>query len=169
MAGQRKPLNATIIEDSRDSARRIVNIIAPVSRSSNETRARIHDLSETGLKLEVRDDVDKVETLIVELPYVGQVEARIIWADANFYGAEFLQPISKAAVSASLLRSKPVPPIQSNEAAIAEILLGNDPSLEHITALAVELEENQGKTGNRLLGFRKAPDGMIKALVLRSD
>lgn len=169
MAGQSKPINATIVGDARDSARRIVRITASIAGNSDAKRARIHDLSETGLKLEIPGGDYLVGYLIVDLPYVGLVEARIVWNDASFHGVEFLQPISKAAVSASLLQSRPVPPIQGSKAAISELPLGDDPSLEQITALVVELEESKGLTGNRLLGFRKSPDGEIKALVLKSD
>ncbi|MHA7819596.1 MAG: PilZ domain-containing protein [Erythrobacter sp.] len=169
MAGQRKPINASIVEDARDSARRVVRITAKIASNSGAKRARIHDLSETGLKLEIPGGDYLVGILIVDLPYVGLVEARIVWNDASFYGVEFVQPISKAAVSASLLRSRPIPPTQGSKAAISELPLGDDPSLEQITALVVELEENKGVTGNRLLGFRRSPDGGIKALVLKSD
>lgn len=80
-----------------------------------------------------------------------------------------MQPYSKAAVDAFHSRSGTVPPVRNNAMAIEEIPLGEDPTVEQISAFASELKSNSGLTGNRLLGFRKASDGKIKALVLKSD
>ena len=172
MAGHRQPLNAQIIRDDRGSARHIVRFTASVSGSSNDRQSLVHDLSETGLKLENSSGVDLGETLIVELPYVGQVEARIVRTDPDnhkVHGAEFLTPIPKAAVSAALLRSRPTPPVDSSQAAIEEIPVGDDLSVGQITAFAQELEQSKGATGKRLLGFKQSSDGMINAIVQTND
>jgi len=169
MSGQSRFLNATVFADGRGSRRFIVQLATSVEAALDRKRARIHDLSETGLKLEIPNGFGQVETLIVELPYLGLVEAKTIWSDGDFYGVEFLQPIKRAAVSASLLQSRPISPIPHDASDIAEMDLGSDPSIEQIIALAVELEGSKSSPGNQLVGFRKSPSGRIKALVLKAN
>ena len=169
MARHRQPLNAQITRDARGSARYIVHFTTSVTGAPDDARTIVHDLSETGLRLENLNGIDLGETLIVDLPYVGQVEARIVRSDSNINGAEFLTPISKAAVSAALLRSRPIPPVESDQAVIEEIPVGKDPSIEQIAAFAQELEQTKGITGKRLLGFSRSAEGVINALVLKSD
>ncbi len=169
MAEHRRPLHAQIVLDARSSSRHIVRFSSSAVSASDETRVLIHDLSQTGLRLETFNGLDLGETLIVELPYVGQIEARIVRRDKSIRGAEFLTPISKAAVSAALLRSRPIPPVEGDDASVEEISLGKDPSIDEIVAFAQDIEENRGVTGDRLLGFKQAPDATLIALVLKSD
>lgn len=45
----------------------------------------------------------------VELPHVGRTRATVVWNDERLRGCKFERPISKAALSAALLRSEPSP------------------------------------------------------------
>lgn len=168
MARNSLPLEAQIFRDSRGSLRHIVRLNASVG-ASDATRAIVHDLSETGLKLECLNPTTLGETIIVDLPFVGQIEARVVRREANICGAEFLTPVSKATVSAAILHSNPAPPAAKGEGEITEIPVGNDPSLQQIVEFAQELELNKGVTGNRLVGFSQSADGTINALVMKSD
>ena len=80
--------------------------------------ATVRNLSETGLLIESPDDLEVGDRVSLDLPVAGPAEARVIWARAPFYGCEFARPVSRAVVSAALLRT-PIeePPV---------ILLGPD-------------------------------------------
>ena len=67
--------------------------------------ASVRNLSETGLLIESPSVLDVGDRVSLELPVAGLAEARIIWARAPFYGCEFARPVSRAVVSAALLRA----------------------------------------------------------------
>ena len=168
MARNSQRLEAQIVRYPRGSLRHIVRFNASVV-GSDETRAIVHDLSETGMKLECLNPIPLGETFIVDLPFLGQIEACVVRHEANICGVEFLTPLSKATVSAAILHSHPAPPAAKGEGEIVEIPVGNDPSLQQITEFAQELDLNKGVTGNRLVGFSQSADGTINALVMKSD
>lgn len=64
----------------------------------------VHNLSETGMLMESRADLEIEETIDVDLPEAGQVRARVVWASGNLYGCSFEAPISPFALSAAQLR-----------------------------------------------------------------
>jgi hypothetical protein len=138
-----------------------------VEPSSHE-RALIHDLSGTGLKLETVCKIKPTEVLIIRLPFVGNVDARVVWRDENFYGCEFIEPISDGAVSAAILRSRPYPSEDRDGLKVDEVPVGINPSLEDIAAWASAFDSEKGLAGRQLLGFRKSPDGLIIAMVART-
>ena len=169
MPPHRPPLNAEVLGDMRGSARRRVRFVAPVDSASDQTRARVHDLSETGLRLETTTGLDLGETLLVELPFVGETVARVIWREQNSYGCEFMVPVGKAAVSAALLRSWTSPSATGGKGAITELDIGIDPTLEQIAAWAAEFGKTEGSDDSyRLIGFRMAEDRVVKALVVKN-
>ena len=103
------PLRAEIhsdapVLDQRSAARRILRLEV-AARTSDETSALIHNLSETGLLLETSVGLQVGEALQVELPHAGVTRALVVWSQGRFVGCEFFSPISKAAVSAALLRT----------------------------------------------------------------
>ena len=65
----------------------------------------IHDISNTGLLLETSASLAEGQRLDVDLPEIGLAKATVVWASARFFGCRFTSPVSKAAVSAALLRS----------------------------------------------------------------
>ena len=67
--------------------------------------ATVRNLSETGLLIESPDALEVGDRVSLELPVSGTAEARVIWARAPFYGCEFARPVSRAVVSAALLRA----------------------------------------------------------------
>ena len=67
--------------------------------------ATVRNLSETGLLIESPDMLEVGDAVSLELAVAGIAEARVIWARAPFYGCEFARPISRAVVSAALLRA----------------------------------------------------------------
>lgn len=69
------------------------------------TTATVRNLSETGLLIESPHALEVGDRVSLELPVSGTAEARVIWARAPFYGCEFARPVSRAVVSAALLRA----------------------------------------------------------------
>ena len=67
--------------------------------------ATVRNLSETGLLIESPDVLAVGDRVSLDLPVAGTAEARVIWARAPFYGCEFARPVSRAVVSAALLRA----------------------------------------------------------------
>lgn len=67
--------------------------------------ATVRNLSETGLLIESPDALEVGDRVSLDLPAAGMAEARVIWARGQFYGCEFARPVSRAVVSAALLRA----------------------------------------------------------------
>lgn len=167
MASHHQFLNAQLLVDERGSVRCTVGLGVKVPSVSDQARVLVHDLSETGLRLETTSVLTLGEFLVVELPFVAVVEARIVRKDVNIYGCQFLTPVSEATVKAALLRSRPLRPVPTNETNIFELVVGINPSGQEIAIWALEFEQVQSLQGFQLLGFRKSDDGIINAIVLK--
>ena len=103
-------LVARITEEVRDRrdrgrARRTLSLQVPAVSSGAATKALIHNLSQYGLRVETAAQLSVDELISVELPEAGRVDAKVIWWSERSAGCRFLEPISRAAVSAALLRS----------------------------------------------------------------
>lgn len=94
--------------DRRTASRRTVFLPATSSPIPWGSRAILLDLSETGLRLQCHAPPQVGETIAVELPIAGEVAARVVWRRLAECGAQFDQPIPRAAVSAAVL-SSPTP------------------------------------------------------------
>ena len=105
------PLAAELRTDTQDivgrrAARRTLRLEVGTTSSSQEgTPALIRNLSESGLLLETNARLSPGETVAVDLPEAGVTIAEVIWSDGGFYGCAFIRPVTKAAVSAALLRA----------------------------------------------------------------
>lgn len=93
------------LTDKRSAARRTLRLEVPTSSSRDANGALIHNLSETGLLLETSAELQVGDALQVDLPHFGTTTAIVIWARGSFAGCEFATGVSKAAVSAALLRA----------------------------------------------------------------
>jgi len=110
--------------DRRSARRRILNLQVPgASDHGSGTMVVIHDLSSTGLLLEATTPLRVGSALAVELPRAGTCPARVVWKSGSLFGCQFDSPISKAAVSAALLRSPGVgeqhPSLRQDQSPIA--------------------------------------------------
>lgn len=170
-----RPLQAEISQDllsqdSRGAVRRTLRLVvlASVTQSGWST-ASIHDLSEAGLKIETAAQLSVGEIILVDLPIIGSVEARVAWNRGSTYGCEFLSPISRAVVSAALLQGPARTPVPDMEPHIEELAVGKSPSVEEMVEWKSEFDQSKGPKGYQLLGFRQTPDGLIIALVTRTN
>lgn len=98
---------ADLPEDAerRHSPRRKVSPLADSGPNLAGKRVLLLDISEVGLRLQSSAPLEIGQTILVNLPQAGDVEARIVWRNNEECGARFSVPISKAAVSAAILAS----------------------------------------------------------------
>ena len=121
--------------DRRSSNRRILRLQASGRTGSDDGIAvHVHDLSLTGLLIETAADVSVGDRLEVELPEGGSRVASVVWNSGQHFGCEFLNPISKATVSAALLKNPvrvdAIAPFRtSNEQYPEELLEGQEDKL----------------------------------------
>jgi hypothetical protein len=91
--------------EQRRTRRRSMRLEVEGGEAGAPATAVVRNLSETGLLIEAPFDLDVGDPVSLDLPETGSAEARVIWARAPFYGCEFVRPVSRAVVSAALLRS----------------------------------------------------------------
>ncbi|MCL9983440.1 MAG: helix-turn-helix domain-containing protein [Erythrobacter sp.] len=73
-----------------------------------EANVTVHNISVSGLLLETGLDLPNGETLSLDLPEAGIVEAVIVWRSGQLYGCAFSAPLSPAALAAAQLQGLPV-------------------------------------------------------------
>jgi hypothetical protein len=111
-------------DDRRRSPRRSLKLEAVKSPpSAPEARVIIHDVSLTGILIETSATLAIGERLQVQMPEAGAVEAELVWTSGRLFGCRFKTPISKAALSAALLKSPALSAAQSANVrdAVAEL------------------------------------------------
>lgn len=169
MARLVRPLQGEILRENRGDERRTLRLSARVSSSGDWAQVQIHDLSEKGLMFETIAELAIGEIVSVELPFIGQSEARIVRKYENSFGCEFLTPVSRKTVSAALLQASGDFRDNEIEKTVDELPVGMRASLEDITKWKLNFELTKGAQGYRLIGFRRAPDGMITAMVSKTN
>lgn len=93
--------------ERRANARRTVHLPAIYDGAAWGRRAVLLDLSETGLRLQCHTLPEVGETIGIDLPTLGTVEAVVVWQSGGECGVSFAEPISKGVVSAAILSSPP--------------------------------------------------------------
>ena len=91
--------------EQRRTQRRTMRLTIESTKAEAAANATVRNLSETGLLIEAGEGFAVGDTVTLRLPMAGAVDATVIWARAPFYGCEFAQSVSRAVVSAALLRS----------------------------------------------------------------
>ena len=102
--------------ERRRTERRTLRLDVAARSSTEESAVIIRDLSRTGLLIETDTSFVVGETFLLVLPELGATPARIIRADGNRFGCEFLSPVPASAISAALLKA----PYTGEAAEIAE-------------------------------------------------
>ena len=95
--------------ERRGRVRRKLKFESVFSSGRPPTKAVVLDLSEAGLMIHANDELAVGETFEVALPEAGLVEAEVVWRRNTLYGCKFLAPVSRAMISAILLRALPDP------------------------------------------------------------
>lgn len=70
---------------------------------------KIHNISLTGMLIECDAQLAVDDQIDVDLPHVGSVATRLIWASEKLFGCQFEAPISPAVLSAAQLQSAAIP------------------------------------------------------------
>ena len=78
-----------------------------ISNAGDSVPVVMLDLSESGMMISTKAKLSVDEVIPVDLPEMGEVEARVAWKRMSLYGCVFLSPVTKAAISAALLKSDP--------------------------------------------------------------
>lgn len=164
-----RPLKAELFQDRRASERHTLRLAASASTEGVASKVLIHDLSETGLGFETSADLQIGDLVLVDLPFIGASEGKIVFRENAFYGCEFMTPISQGKLSASLLQSSRGFADEAPHRAIEEIPIGIKPSLDAITEWHFEFEQTKGTKGYRLIGFRQTPEGVTIAMVSKTN
>ena len=73
-----------------------------------DANVTVHNISISGLLLETGIDLAAGESLTLDLPEAGAVEARIVWRSQHLYGCAFAEPLTHAAIAAAQLQGLPV-------------------------------------------------------------
>jgi hypothetical protein len=104
------PLSAEIfsennILDGRTAVRRSLRLGVSAYASDQVTTALVLNISETGVLIETALGLQVGETLKVDIPEASGSSIRVVWRDRQFFGCEFVDPVTTGAVSAAQLRS----------------------------------------------------------------
>jgi hypothetical protein len=92
--------------DRRAVVRRRLVFESVLTATRPQSKIVVFDLSEAGLMLHCPEKLDVGETFTVELPEAGAVEARVMWKRNTLHGCAFLSPVSRAMISAVLLKAR---------------------------------------------------------------
>ncbi len=96
-------------ENARVLSRKSLRLSVPALVPTGARHAVVHDISVGGLLLETDSALTTGEPIAIELPGAEHVEARVVWSSGKFFGCEFTGTIPSRYVSASLLKSEPLP------------------------------------------------------------
>lgn len=110
----------------------------------------VHNVSETGLLLETRHDLEIGDSIDLALPEAGTSRARVVWASGTLYGCAFDVPLAPAMLSAAQLRG----------AAESEVEIGPTPRPAPPAAIG---GETLGERLHRLRKLRGLTQGELAA------
>lgn len=143
-----------LTRDQRGSTRRALSLDVPgEAPKAGEVAVTIHDVSLTGVLLQTCARLDSGDTFQLELPEAGNVEAIVMWNSGEFYGCQFRQPISPAALSAALLKGEARPAEVSRAVEDADVL----GELRAITAKVQKITARVERTLRHLAEDRDDP------------
>lgn len=127
--------------DDRGSARFSLYLEVEGHAESGATKARIYNMSKTGLLLQTSANLSLGDSIYVDLPEADTSGAVVVWRDRQFFGCEFRSGLSSGAVSAALIKSQHEPPPSREFAPSEANQLDDDEeqSAPAVTVLAVSL------------------------------
>jgi hypothetical protein len=97
--------------NTRSANRRKLSLVARGATAGQEfATVVIHDLSETGVLIETEAKLSAGERLEIDIVETGTASATVMWNSGQYYGCQFDGRLTKAAVSAAMLRNAPRPP-----------------------------------------------------------
>jgi len=100
-------MGAGQVRDRRQAARRQLRFESVVAAPRSPARVVVLDLTRDGMMLHTDDAMEVGDSFAVDLPEAGSVEASVVWKRTSLYGCQFAKPVSRAAISATLLKATP--------------------------------------------------------------
>lgn len=146
--------------------RHTLRLATDVGFGAGKSSALIHDLSESGLRVETSAKIAEGESLFVDLPFVGVREARVIWNRDRMFGCEFRAPLEEATAIANLLRLTVDRP---SGIVFEEVPVGVQPTLDEVANWEENFFRPKQSAGYRLLGFRLTSDGTTVAMLTKDN
>jgi transcriptional regulator with XRE-family HTH domain len=113
----------------------------PDGREANVT---IHNISAAGLLLETGLELARGETLTLDLPQAGAVEAVVVWRSEGLHGCAFAAPLGAGALAAAQLQGLPVSDLPVSDLAVVAPPAARSGSSE---ALGVRLNRLRREAG----------------------
>lgn len=104
--------------DGRGNIRRELRLQTGGLAEEGVAEVLIHNLSTTGALIATTAELAVDDRIELDLPHAGQRAASVVWSDDGLYGCHFEEPLTRAAISAALLRS-PAPPADTIDTAEA--------------------------------------------------
>lgn len=105
MTGASRPIPAQVAylpggEEQRRSRRRVVNFAATLeSEGMSAHPVQLLDLSEHGFRVSVQHEVEQGSALLIKLPGIEALRARIVWARDGELGCEFEEDLHPARIA----------------------------------------------------------------------
>lgn len=93
-------------QDQRGADRHLLRLAAAIDVRPGSL-VSVHNLSRSGLLLASDAVLAKGAEIVVEFAGGARYDAEVVWADDGLFGCRFTQPLSRAALSAALLRAAP--------------------------------------------------------------
>jgi hypothetical protein len=95
--------------EQRAADRRILRLTALAETPTGQGGIDVHNLSRTGMLVECAEPLAPGTRLEVELPGGSRHQAEVVWGDEGLLGCRFSESLTKAQLSAALLRAAPAP------------------------------------------------------------
>lgn len=96
--------------EQRSQDRRVLRLQAQAETPAGEgSGIEVHNLSRTGMLVESPAGLPVGTQLEIALPAGSTHRAEVVWTDDRLFGCRFEKPLTKAQLSAALLRADPRP------------------------------------------------------------
>lgn len=95
-------------DDKRSEKRWRLRFEAGLSGERGPATVVVLDLSRAGFLIHTTQALAVDDQFTVDLPEAGPVEASIVWKRLTLHGCKFAVPVSRAVISATLLKAEPV-------------------------------------------------------------
>lgn len=97
------------VQSQRGEPPRRLFLTGSVTQTGTTCEVRVHNLSATGMLLSTDGHFDLDEPLLIVFGEAGERLARIVWSADGLFGCRFDESLTKAQMSAIVLRSEPIP------------------------------------------------------------
>ena len=135
----------------RKVARKTLRLGLVGTTGTGTSEVLILNVSRTGLLLQTAAQLKVGEGIAITIPQVQDTRAIVQWSSGEYYGCEFEEPISSAAVSACLLQADPEPisdepPLLTSQYHLDTVRFGKESALNNQRALGTKMRWIVGLT-----------------------